>query len=147
MKIENLEQFKKQLSTLAGLLTPDDLVKQIEIDAEIDAADINEELAGQLSMLEPFGQENRQPVFFTRNLQLVDKRIVGNGSKHLKLWLRDQDDSSGRIHEGIGFGIAENNSDLAVGDRLDVVYHLEKDSWNGQSKIQLKVIDLMKVAD
>jgi hypothetical protein len=44
------------------------------------------------------------------------------------------------VLNGILFGAEEVK--VSIGDKLDVVYSLNQDSWNGNRKLQLKIKDL-----
>lgn len=118
-----------------------DITPQIEIDAEISADDLNWDLVGQIKKMEPFGDGNEEPVFLAKNMIVESLRVVGNGSKHLKLALR-AGDASPKIFDAIGFGLGEKFPNLKNGDSLDIVFNLQEDEWNGNKKIQLKLIDL-----
>lgn len=118
-----------------------DISPQIAIDTEIEADDINWELLGQIKKMEPFGEGNEEPVFLAKNMIVENLRVVGNGSKHLKLALRGKD-SSPKIFDAIGFGMGDKFPNLKNGDSIDIVFNLREDEWNGNKKIQLKLVDL-----
>jgi single-stranded-DNA-specific exonuclease len=113
----------------------------LEIDAEIKPENIDWDFIGELKKMEPFGQGNVQPVFFMKSMVIEDLRMVGNGSKHLKLSLRGKAGSP-KIFDAIGFSMGEKFPNLKAGDTIDIVFNLEEDEWNGNKKIQLKLIDL-----
>ena len=54
---------------------------------ELDAGQVNLELAAELLKLEPTGHMNPPPIFVTRNLRVHDHRTVGRDDSHLKLRL------------------------------------------------------------
>jgi single-stranded-DNA-specific exonuclease len=114
---------------------------EIEIDAELAITDVDFELAQAIAGFAPFGEGNKDPVFLMKNLVIVELRTVGNGDRHIKLFLRAPD-SSPKMFEAIGFNLNEKFNYLKNGDVIDVVFNLEIDSWNGNKKIQLKLIDL-----
>jgi len=70
-------------------------------------------------MLEPFGKGNELPVLSLEKLKIKDKRLLGKGEKHLKLWVSDE--NSLKTFEAIGFGFGENSIGLKVGDKIDFV--------------------------
>jgi single-stranded-DNA-specific exonuclease len=76
-----------------------------------------------------------------KNMRVVDFRIVGNGEKHLKLSLRGEG-SSPKIFDAIGFRMAQDFSQLKKDDKIDIVCNLQEDEWNGNKKIQLKLVDM-----
>jgi single-stranded-DNA-specific exonuclease len=87
-----------------------------------------------LASLEPCGAANSTPLFLTRDVRLTDCRPVGSG-KHLKLGFSTA--------EGPLDGIAWRTAapPCALGEDLDVVYHLRRNAWNGRVSCQLEVVD------
>jgi single-stranded-DNA-specific exonuclease len=137
IKKERFEEFKKVMSEEAGKILSGEIIKSIDIDIEISSTEINEKIARELAMLEPFGMGNRQPVFYSKNLEVVDKKLIGKTGAHLKLWFK----RSGGIIEAIGFNLGERFSEIKAGDKIEAVFNLEENSWNGSKKLQLKLID------
>jgi single-stranded-DNA-specific exonuclease len=143
VKLENMEKFYEKLSGLIEIeLAGKDITPAIEIDLEILATDIDWELVDAINKLQPFGEGNEEPVFLMKDLAIADMKIVGNGSKHLKLSLRAQ--NSPKVFESIGFGLGENTLGLQIGDVVDIVFNLQEDEWNGNKKMQLNLVDVRK---
>jgi single-stranded-DNA-specific exonuclease len=142
---ENIEKFYEKLSAVIDeKLAGREIASALEIDIEITAEDINWDLMAELKKMEPFGEGNPEPVFMTKNMIVMDLRICGNGSKHLKLSLKGNDNSP-KIFDSIGFGLGEKFPNIKNGDKMDIVFNLKEDNWNGNKKIQLNLIDLKKV--
>lgn len=141
----NLDAFYEKFERLAGeKLSELDGTVTLDIDTELLPAQIDFHLAGELKKLEPFGMGNPEPIFLMKNLTVQEAKFLGNGEKHLKLFLKAADGSP-KIFEAIGFGIAQQNLHLKAGDGIDLAFHLEEDEWNGNKKLQLKIVDLRKV--
>lgn len=142
IKNENLEKFYDKLNNIINdELAGKDLSPEIKVDMELFAEDIDLDLVGDLKKMEPFGQGNEKPVFLMRDLIIKDLRWVGNGEKHLKLFLHPSE-SGPRIFEAIGFNLSERFNALKNGDKINLLFNLEQDEWNGSRKIQMKIIDL-----
>ena len=92
-----------------------------------------------LKQLEPFGEENKMPVFAFRNLKINSIRALSEG-KHLKLTLKDNKN----IVNAIGFNLGELSNEYKIGDKVDVVGNLEINTFNGVSNIQINIKDIMK---
>jgi len=90
-------------------------------------------------MLEPFGEQNKQPLVVYKNLKIESIRALSEG-KHLKLMLKDNNDTI----DAIGFNMGELSEHYLIGDKVDVVGNLEINSFNGQEKIQINMRDIMK---
>jgi single-stranded-DNA-specific exonuclease len=110
----------------------------LDIDVKLNADSINLELVNTLYTLSPFGQGNEEPLFYTDQLQIIDSKVVGAG-KHLKLTVRDQ--NSNKIFDAIGFGLA-NKLSLVYKNDNHLVFHLNKNHWNGKTTVQLVLKDI-----
>jgi single-stranded-DNA-specific exonuclease len=145
LQLAKLEEFKNIFIKEGDHFTEQDLLKEVLIDAKLEFGQINDSLVKAVELFEPYGQENRQPVFLSQGVTINDKRLIGNDGQHIKLWLKDEADKSGKIFEAIGFGIGDRFEELVTGGKIEVVFYIERDSWNGNEKIQLRVIDFMPV--
>jgi len=135
---------KEKLMKIAeDRLKNQDLSPTLKIDMELDLEEVNFELYQQIRGLEPFGQDNPQPVFVSHQVNVVDARTVGNGQKHLKLRLASP--LSRCVFEAIAFGLGNLFPQLTPSAKIDVVYNLSVDEWNGHQRLQLKIKDI-KVA-
>ena len=142
---KNYLLFKERINQIARRkLKKEDLIPQLEIDSEVQPEEINWELFDSLTRFEPFGQRNKEPKFLVRDLRIVNCRMVGNGQKHLKLELKS-DRMPGKIFKAIGFGLANGqNNNLKTGDKVDLVFELLADEWNGNKELQMKMLDIHK---
>ena len=142
MKKENADKFFERAEKIVSDLTPAEAaLDTLDIDAEITPEGISWDLMDMLKKMEPFGEGNPEPVFLMKNLKIYELKICGNGSKHLKLSLGAQSGSP-KIFDSIGFGLCEKFPDLKTDDIIDIVFNLSEDSWNGNKKMQIKIIDL-----
>jgi len=88
MPSANVADLRAQLDSFARtLLTPADFDPTLDLDAELDLAEITPQLFQALQLLEPYGMENPEPIFAARAVQLTaPPRILKD--KHLKLKVR-----------------------------------------------------------
>lgn len=134
---EALEKFIKEMKKIASKsLAKVELVSKILIEAEIDLLDINDELLEALEKFEPFGQDNKRPKFLSRDLQIMDKINMGANAQHIKFRF-------GSVW-AVAFSQAENLKDLKIGDKVDAVYYLEFNEFNGRRSTQMKIVDVRK---
>ncbi len=133
-----IEDFKNAFEeAVSNQITPDQLIPEIIIDAEIKFDEINLNFYNILTQMEPFGPENMRPVF-------VSKKVYNTGfskvvkEQHIKFSLKQGNTTM----NGIGFGSAPKFSLLEMNRPIDVVYTLDLNEWNGNKSVQLKVIDL-----
>ena len=68
----NVQKLREHLNGYArARLTPADFEPQLEFDRELPLGDVTPELHQALVLLEPFGMENREPVFAARAVRLM----------------------------------------------------------------------------
>jgi single-stranded-DNA-specific exonuclease len=68
----NVEKLRQHLDGYArARLTPADFEPQLEFDRELPLREVTPELSQALLLLEPFGMENREPVFAARAVRLM----------------------------------------------------------------------------
>lgn len=135
------ENLAKALIKIANeKLSDDDLVWETLIDARINLTDIDWKLHEDILKLEPFGMGNPTPVFLAEKVELFQCQVVGNGNKHLKMWFKEKE----TIFEGIAFGKGEKHCQLISTDnpKLDIIFEIQSDEWNGNKRLQLFVRDL-----
>lgn len=132
----HLEELKRRLLEIAAReLEGKELTPTLQIDAEVALREVNGALWKALQALRPFGEGNPEPLLLSRNVRVERQRPVGDGT-HLKLTLSDR----GVWWDGIAFRQGEWAGRLP--ERVDVVYYLRENEWNGEVRLQLEVRDL-----
>ena len=154
VKSENLPKLKEKLTQLAEAeITPALLVRQVEVDCQLNFYDLTFGLEKAIAALAPFGLGNPSPLFYTQGAIISCLRRVGRNNDHLKLVLDDAAtpeieatpadfERSARPLDGIGFSMGQ--LDLAVGDKIDIAYNLTLNRWRGQKSLQLKIKEIRK---
>ncbi len=112
----------------------------LNVDMELDLKDLTFDLYQELSLLEPFGEGNPQPVFASRDAKIVEVKTVGASNQHLKFRLISP--SLKLTFDAIGFGLGHLYNQLSPEKNIDVAYNLTTDEWNGNHKLQLKIKDI-----
>ncbi len=138
---EKMKEFIRGMKDEAEQITVDDLQPVLMIDAEVRLSDIDFNLLSEIDKFAPFGQGNPQPRFLTRGLQVIGVDFAGSDNQHIRLMVGDE---IGIIRKTIGFGLGEKWGDLQMGDRVDLVYEVSINEWNGNRELQLKIIDIKK---
>lgn len=135
---KNIESFKNKINQLArDKLLFEDLVPTLDIDIEIEFSQLSEPLIKELEKMEPFGEGNPEPLFYTRALRLKGQPQVLSRDT-LKFWV-----SNGEItYPAIGFGMGSCKDSLVAADSFDLVYTPRMDNWQGNSSIILEIRDL-----
>ena len=138
----SLPEFKRRFEEyVAAHITEEQQHPTIQVEAEIEYADITDQFFKVLRCLEPFGPGNPRPVFVTRNV--INNRYtkrVGKTGEHLRL---DVTDRTAAI-SGIAFGKGDLALHLQNGNAVDICYELDENVFNGVRSIQMMVEDIKK---
>jgi single-stranded-DNA-specific exonuclease len=119
-------EFRTRFNTYAaGLLTPDDFIPELTIDAAIDLKHLNERSIADIFALAPFGHGNPAPVFAALNVEVAGPPAVWN-EKHLKVLVRH----NGRTMSLKAWNFAERVSEFPAGARIDIAFTLEEDAYS-----------------
>ncbi len=138
LKRENVSALKARFEEVVkASITAEMLVPEIVIDAEIQFKDITTNFYKILCQMEPFGPDNLRPTFVARGVYETGQSKIVKES-HIKFSLMQE----GITFDGIGFGLADKFNLLQPNIPIDVVFSLDINEWNGEKKIQLKVVDI-----
>lgn len=142
LKRENLSAFKERLLKLAPtiVLGPEDTT---EIDAEVPLQYMTPDLINVVDLFEPYGNENPPLVFLCRNLTVAQAFMLP-GKKdrnHLKLTVDAGKSKWPCVFWGEGNRL---NRDFKIGDKIDILFQVERNTYNGMENLQLNLIDLRK---
>ena len=138
IETDKIEAFRNKFEEVVSLtIDPGLLVPEIIIDAEINFSDVTWPFYNIISQMEPFGPENLRPHFLARNVfDSGFSKIVKD--EHIRFVLKQGNTS----FTGIGFGMADKLPLLQMKKPLDVVFKIDENEWNGQTSLQLRVIDV-----
>lgn len=141
MKEENVEAFRKRFEKIVNeTITDRMLVREIEIDEELSLKDITPSFFRILKQFAPFGPGNMSPIFITQDVRDNGRgRVVGNN--HLKLSLT-QEDFQHNMFDGIAFQLGHHHPQVEQCQSFDIVYHIEENTFNGRTTLQLNIKDL-----
>jgi single-stranded-DNA-specific exonuclease len=130
---------QKMLEEKAGDMIADDLlIRSLKIDCELPFSLLTKKLYDNIQQLAPFGMGNPEPIFATKNATVESLRVIGKEGNHLRLVLRNDE----KTFETIAFGMGELGNQLKPGDVIGVAYVLDENTWNGDTKLQLKIKDI-----
>jgi single-stranded-DNA-specific exonuclease len=140
----NLEAWRERSIDFARQhLQPQDLKPIVDIDAQANLAEINLTLFEQLETLQPCGIGNREPVFWTYNVRILEQKLVGK--EHLKVRLTQDFPDLGKDlnpplpvqFDAIAWRWREF---FPLPPRLDIAYKLRINTWQGQSNLELELV-------
>ena len=116
--------------------------EQINIDAEIPSDYLKPDLLAIVDNFEPYGEENRELTFMSKNLRICDAALIGKTERqHLKLTF----DLGKTKWPAMFWGGAESlHRDFDKGDNVDVLYQVGRNCYNGVETPQLIITDIRK---
>lgn len=143
MKEENIPEFTRRFEEyVSANILPNQLEPHLDIDAEIEFADITPDLVTMLKKFNPFGPSNQKPVFRTKNVfDFGTSKLVGKNMEHIKLEL--EDNSTSHVINAIAFNMSQYFEHIHSHKPIDICYTVEQ-SKRGDSTdtIQLMIRDI-----
>ena len=135
-----LEQFARRFDEVAKTrLKSEDLFPELRVDAELELDDAALDIEPLLRHFEPFGVGNPSPVFAVRNVSISGSpRLIGRDG--LKLTLVGP---TGTPIEAVGWGMASLAPALRLAGRVDAAFRLERDEYQGVSRLQARLADIV----
>jgi single-stranded-DNA-specific exonuclease len=113
------------------LLSDEDLQPRLHLDHELSFPELNGDLLRWHQALEPFGNANRQPVFFARSVEpAVEPQVLKE--KHLVLRLRQKN----HFRRAIFFDGALSPLPTPP---WDMAFRVNADEYEGESRLQIQV--------
>ena len=126
LELNQIDAFREKFEkVVSSTITPEQLIPEIVIDAEISLKDIKQSFYDIICQMEPFGPENLRPVFIAKN-------VMDNGwskivkEQHIRFSLKE---GNVTVH-GIGFGMADKFHLLQLKKPVDVVFTIDTNEWN-----------------
>ncbi len=143
IKGEKIEDFAAQMEHLAGQrLTDEDFLPSLEVAMEIDPAEMTSELLCHIESLAPFGHANREPLFVSRGVPLLNTQRMGSEKQHLKMFVK-ADGLNGRgTVDVLWWNRGEFAEALEPGMSLDLCYRPQFNYFRGERTIQFVLEDL-----
>jgi single-stranded-DNA-specific exonuclease len=134
IEYEKLPLFRDEIDRVVrASLSDEDMMPTLEIDAGVELSDINFNLVKELTLLEPFGASNEEPVLGAKGVEFIDARVVGNN--HLKVRTRQK-----KIYmDTIGFKKGDLLKVVESSALFDSAFTPCINEWNGTRSLQLNL--------
>ena len=116
-------------------ISAEDLIPVMTLDAETSFGGLSLDAVEELGRLEPFGMGNPTPAFLTSKVEVIDIRPLGRTGEHLKLQLEQE----GKKLTAKAWRQAASLGHLAPGQRIDLAYKPEVNTWKGRKSVELIV--------
>ncbi len=138
---ENFKIFKTSFEKAVKNYVKNKLpIKEIKIESKIILNSITPKFFRILNQFEPFGPENKRPIFLSENLNLKGElNKIGKNREHLKLSVSQESD---KTFSAIGFWLSEKATSISSNSTFSMLYTIDENTWNGITSIQLKIKDI-----
>ena len=137
---ENIEAFRRRVNEyfVSLQLSPQQHLLLPKEDIAVSAFDgIDETLITELSLLEPFGNGNPEPVFKINQAHISDVRRMGDRGQHLKLQLSDV---AGEAISMIAFSADPSWLELQIGDTVAAWFEPIINEWKGRRSVEGRLL-------
>lgn len=112
--------------------------ESITIDLEIDVDTISVDMIKNLSIFEPIGKDNEEPVFLSRNINIDNFTRFGNNDNHGRYIIKKNISLN-----AIGWNIADKMEEFFRKEKmLDIVYSLEINEFRNVISPQMVIQDI-----
>lgn len=138
---EKFNQFMETATGLSKNFSTAETEIILDIDAEIPAAYLTPAILDTVKLFEPFGNDNKELVFYSQKLKIIDSRIMGSQNQHLKVTL----DCGKHKFPALFWNAADKfNKDFSLGDEVSILYNMNENFFNGTTTPQIIVKDLWR---
>jgi single-stranded-DNA-specific exonuclease len=154
MPSANVEKLREHLDAYArARLTPADFEPQLEFDRELPLGEVTPELYEALLLLEPFGMENREPIFTAGAVRLMtppqavkDKHVRLRIAPAVNLQSSSPSWRDNIAFKAMGWSMKESCDQLQLlaGDRLDIAYSLGMNDHPEFGGLELTLRDVLR---
>ena len=121
-----------------GALSPEQLQKSIQIDAEVPLGVLTLKVLESIEALEPHGVGNPRPLLASNFVRVVgEPKAVGPRQNHIQVKFCQGDTTI----KAIAWNMAERGKGLTAGTLCSIAYHPSINEWNGRREVQLELKD------
>jgi single-stranded-DNA-specific exonuclease len=140
MESRRLVEFREAFCAHAAqMLSPDQLLPEIKLDATAELREITQALVKDLQRLGPFGQGNRKPLICVKGVTIASPpKRVGKSAAHLQLLVRQ----GNATMQCIMFNAPAELNKLARGTEVDIAGDAQLNEYNGYVSVQMQLLDI-----
>ncbi len=123
---DKIDEFRQRINEYADSL--DVFCPVMMLDCKINPAKIDMGFVDSLSLLEPFGAENPQPMFGIYNVVIKNIKAIGTKLNHTRIVF----EKKGQQYAGVYFGITPEELGFDTGDKVDIAVYIDKNEYKGE---------------
>ena len=136
LKKENFNKFKNYLNSLTILSTKN----QKKYISKISSTALNINFINNIKKLEPFGNDNKKPLFFVENLKIFKPKIINK--LHISCLLKD---NKNKFYDSISFNVINSKvGEYLLNYKKEISVLAEIDiSYRNDSMVKINIIDVV----
>lgn len=143
LKKEDLMRFKEAVNQYYRSLNLTEQEKYLEVTEDIQVdnlAELDVDLYEEMSVLQPFGQGNAEPIFELLNTKIKFVETLGTEKKHLKFTL----EKDGNLFKALVFNAREEWFNLDKDATYNVHINLVLNEWRGRKTVESRLLQIKK---
>ncbi len=137
VKSPNIELLKSKLIDYSKKYDEDGNQIKIKPEVYINFNDIDENLLKFLHHMEPFGNGNPKPIFWTRECEVIEKKYSFSGQLSLQLV------QNGCLQRGVQWS-TNKDIDIRLSSKIDIAYNIDFKTVSNQKRIELNILGIKK---
>jgi single-stranded-DNA-specific exonuclease len=141
---KNIDAFRTKINQFYSDLQLKNQENFLKPTADIALEDISlldEELVELLYQLEPYGNDNPQPIFLLPRMTVTNVYIMGDSKQHIKLTLTDNNTAS---IQAVAFSAPEHFF-VTTGDICSIWMTVSINEWRGNRAVEGRLIELLVI--
>jgi single-stranded-DNA-specific exonuclease len=131
---DKISMVKKLLQDQARSINPNLFERAIDVECTIPLSLVDEKTYTIIQKFEPFGQQNREPLFAINNLTIVETTKMGKKEEHLKIAVKDTSDNTLQI---IFWRQSFMADQLQVGELIKAAGIISINRWRNNVTMQM----------
>lgn len=137
LKSENVTLFREKINEYAKITADEMPSQKVILDCKLNPATLSADMPGALSALEPFGADNREPLYGLYGMTV--KEVVSlSGGVHTKLICTRANSAVSCLK----FGIGPDKFPYTVGDIVDLAVSMDSKVYKGQKQLTIIIKDI-----
>jgi single-stranded-DNA-specific exonuclease len=149
-----IEVVTQQLQSLAlTTIKKEELQLTLTIESYLPTNLVTLESQDMIQTFSPFGQKNREPIWWLEFDQILSIKLIGSEQQHCKILFLDS--KTGVVVSGLCWSMSEplkklvldyNSQKIKKHRKISIAATLEINTWNQQTTVQLKILDLKMIS-
>jgi single-stranded-DNA-specific exonuclease len=131
----NVAELRRRLEERFAAFDEDVFRREAQVDAEVTFAEVDQEFVKAHEMMQPFGAGNLQPLFLTRNANVLATREFAPDCCELTI-----DDGTGRAAAVLWPSVRALAAEVKNGATIDLLFRIEPDGY-AASGAKLTIVD------